>query len=321
MAATLEMILKGRRLQFSNNQNSIGPIRDYIGYGGQSPTVQWPNDAKLAINFVINYEEGSEYSFLQDGENDNYVEVTYNFPENIRDLSRESMYEYGSRAGIWRLFRILEEYGVPATMYACAQAFEVNPVVAKHARNAGYDLLSHGLRWTETWRYSREEEKQAIETAIASFQETWGERPEAWYCRYGSSVNTRELVVEEGGFVYDSDSYNDDLPYYANVEGQPHLVIPYSLTYNDMQGTKSPATFVDYVKRGIDELWREGDAGNPKMMSIGLHPRLMGQAGRANALREVIEYALDKGDVWFARRMDIAKHWLREHPASVSNNA
>lgn len=203
MAATLEMILKGRRLQFSNNQNSIGPIRDYIGYGGQSPTVQWPNDAKLAINFVINYEEGSEYSFLQDGENDNYVEVTYNFPENIRDLSRESMYEYGSRAGIWRLFRILEEYGVPATMYACAQAFEVNPVVAKHARNAGYDLLSHGLRWTETWRYSREEEKQAIETAIASFQETWGNAqrpgtagmghrsiPENWLSKRAASFTT-----------------------------------------------------------------------------------------------------------------------------------
>lgn len=291
------------------------PVRDFLGYGKETPRVQWPNGAKVAVNFVVNYEEGSEYSYEVDGENDNFVEVTYDFPKNLRDLSRESMYEYGSRAGIWRLLRIFKELDVPCTMYACAWAFEKNPEVARYARAAGYDLLSHGLRWNEVWRYTREEERQNIAEAVASFEKTWGERPQGWYCRYGPSVHTRQLVVEEGGFDYDSDAYNDDLPYYTEVAGKQHLVVPYSLTYNDMQGTKSPDSFLEYAKRGLDELWHEGAQGNPKMMSIGLHPRLIGQAGRANALREFIEYAQEKGDVWFARRIDIAHHWLENHPA------
>lgn len=291
-----------------------GPQRDLVGYGQNVPQVEWPNGAKIAINLVVNYEEGSEYSFaMGDAENDVPVDSDYAFPPNVRDLSKESMYEYGSRAGVWRLMRLFKELEVPCTMYACAVAFEQNPAIAKYARNAGYDLLSHGLRWNEVWRYTRDEERENIRLAIESFEKTWGERPHAWYCRYGASVNTRELVVEEGGFTYDSDAYNDDLPYFVDVEGKNHLVIPYSLTYNDMQGSKSPDVFLEFLKRGFDELWNEGSKGSPKMMSIGLHPRLVGQAARTNALREFIEYAQAKGDVWFCRRMDIAEHWIANY--------
>lgn len=295
---------------------STGPVRDFVGYGQSIPKVQWPNGANIAINLVVNYEEGSEYSFDRDGENDVHVESSYNFPGDVRDLSRESMYEYGSRAGIWRLMRLFDELDVPCTFYACADAFEKNPEVAKYARTAGYDLLSHGLRWNEVWRYSREEERNNIRLAIESFERTWGERPRAWYCRYGPSVNTRELVVEEGGFVYDSDAYNDDLPYYVPVGEHQQLVIPYSLTYNDLKGSTSPAEFSDYITRAFDELWHEGENGYPKMMSIGLHPRVVGQAARTNALRQFIEHAQQKGKVWFTRRIDIANHWLEHHPAS-----
>ncbi|MGV5049879.1 polysaccharide deacetylase family protein [Rhodococcus pyridinivorans] len=295
---------------------SAGPVRDFIGYGQNIPKVEWPNGANVAINLVVNYEEGSEYSFDRDGENDVHVESSYNFPTDVRDLSRESMYEYGSRAGIWRLMRLFDEFDVPCTFYACADAFEKNPEVAKYARTAGYDLLSHGLRWNEVWRYSREEERNNIRLAIESFERTWGERPRAWYCRYGASVNTRELVVEEGGFVYDSDAYNDDLPYYVPIGEHQQLVIPYSLTYNDLKGSTSPAEFSDYITRAFDEFWHEGENGYPKMMSIGLHPRVVGQAARTNALRQFIEHAQQKGKVWFTRRMDIANHWLEHHPAS-----
>jgi peptidoglycan/xylan/chitin deacetylase (PgdA/CDA1 family) len=292
-----------------------GTVREFVGYGQHMPKVTWPNGANVAINLVVNYEEGSEYSFDRDGENDVPVEAPYNFPANTRDLSRESMYEYGSRAGIWRLMRLFAELDVPCTFYACAEAFEKNPEVARYARAAGYDLLSHGNRWVEQWRFTREEEREQMKLAIKSFEGTWGERPRAWYCRYGASVNTRELVVEEGGFVYDSDAYNDDLPYYKKMGDHQQLVIPYSLTNNDLQGDKSPSLFSDYVTRAFDELWREGENGSPKMMSVGLHPRTVGQPSRANALREFIEHAQATGKVWFARRMDIANHWLEHHPA------
>lgn len=273
--------------------------------------MEFPDSAHVAVNFVINYEEGSEYSHsCGDGENDSLTEVQYPFPPDVRDLATESMYEYGSRVGIWRLLRLFEEFKVTGTMFACAEAFERNPDVASEAKRLGHDLVSHGYRWEEHWRLSREEEAERIRMAVASFEKTWGSRPTGWYCRYGPSVNTRELLVEEGGFLYDSDAYNDDLPYFVNVGEKRHLVVPYSLTYNDIQGTRTPGDFLDYLKRGLDELWIEGSRGRPKMMSIGLHPRLVGQAGRSNVLREFIEYAQNKGSVWFARRDDIAKNWM-----------
>lgn len=293
--------------------HAYGPPRDLVGYGPRLPQVTWPGGAKVAVNLVVNYEEGSEYSHADgDGRNDSIAEVEYPFPPHVRDLAKESMYEYGSRVGIWRLLRLFNDLDVKATFFACAVAFERNPEVAQAARAAGHDLLAHGWRWEEHWNLDREAEEQRIKQAVQSFSRTWGAAPTGWYCRYGPSVNTRELVVKHGGFLYDSDAYNDDLPYFVTVNSARHLVVPYSLTYNDIQGTRSPDLFLDYLKRGLDELWSEGSAGYPKMMSIGLHPRLVGQAARTNALREFIEYAQAKGDVWFARREDIARHWLQK---------
>lgn len=271
----------------------------------------WPDDANVAVNIVVNYEEGSEYSYaLGDGENDVLGDSGYRFPGGVRDLAQESMYEYGSRAGIWRLLRLFDEYDVPATFFGCAVAFELNPEVARAAAAAGHDLVSHGWRWEEHWRLTRDEEREHIRLAVQSFEKTWGSRPRGWYCRYSPSVNTRELVVEEGGFAFDCDAYNDDLPYFTEVQGRRHLVVPYSQTYNDSQGSKNPTEFFDYIRRAFDELWLEGQRGTPKMMSIGLHPRLVGQAARTHALREFIEHARAKGAVWFARRGDIAQWWI-----------
>jgi peptidoglycan/xylan/chitin deacetylase (PgdA/CDA1 family) len=295
-----------------------GPPRDFVGYGRRVPQVRWPNGARVAISLVLNYEEGSEYSHGNgDGRNDGLTEVIYAMDPKYRDLCAESVFEYGARAGIWRLERLLTELKLPITFYACAVALERNREVAAWLKEAGHEPCSHGWRWEEVWRLSRDEEMDHIRRAIDSIRETCGERPSGWYCRYGPSVHTRELLVEEGGFVYDSDAYNDDLPYYVEVKGRRHLVIPYSMTYNDgkfglLPSYGSPADFVDNLKRGFDQLWDEG-ATHPRMMSIGLHPRLIGQASRIHALREFVEYALKKGGVWFTRRIDIANWWNQNH--------
>ncbi len=291
-----------------------GPARDLVGYGRDIPRVVWPNGAKIAVSLVVNYEEGSEYSLpAGDRRNEMLGEISYPYGHDVRDLSVESTYEYGSRAGIWRLMRLFDDYGVKCTFFGCAVAFELNPQVGEWLQKAQHDLVSHGWRWIEHWRLSRDEEAEHIGRAVESFRKTCGQRPLGWYCRYGPSVNTRELVVAEGGFLFDCDAYNDDLPYFTEVLGKRHLVVPYSLTYNDIQGTRSPAEFLDYCRRGFDELYREGAASCPKMMSIGLHPRLIGQAGRTSALREFIEHAVAKGDVWFAKRTDIAQWWIDHH--------
>ena len=301
------------------DQDIPGPKRDFVGYGRRQPKVVWPNNAKVAVNLVVNYEEGSEYSKpAGDDRNEGLAEISYMLSPQYRDLCAESVYEYGSRAGIWRLLRLFDEYKVKVTFFACAVALERNPEVGQWIQESGHEPCSHGWRWSEHWRFSREEEKQHLRWAIESITKTCGERPLGWYCRYGASVHTRELVVEEGGFVYDSDVYNDDFPSFTQVNGKRHLVVPYTLAYNDAryivaQGYGSPTDFFDSCKRGLDELWREGAAGYPKMMSIGLHPRWAGQAGRTSGLREFIEYAMGKGDVWLARRIDIARWWLEHH--------
>jgi len=301
------------------DQDVPGPRRVFPGYGRRQPKVVWPNGAKVAVNLVVNYEEGSEYSKpAGDGRNEGLAEIPYVMDTQYRDLCAESVYEYGSRAGIWRLMRLFDEYDVKVTFYACAVALERNPEVGQWIQEAGHEPCSHGWRWSEHWLFDREQERQHMQWAIESIERTCGERPLGWYCRYGPSVNTRELVVEEGGFVYDADAYNDDLPYFTEVKGKRHLVVPYTLTYNDgryvlPQGFSGPGDFFDICRRGLDEYMREGEAGYPKMMSIGLHPRWVGQAARVNALREFIEYAQAKGDVWFAKRIDIARWWLEHH--------
>jgi len=305
-------------LQAFRDQPVPGPPRDYVGYGRHIPKVRWPDNARVAINLVLNYEEGSEYTHpAGDKRNDGLTEIPYVMEATYRDLAAESVYEYGSRAGVWRVQRLIDGYKLPLTCFAAATALERNREVAAWLQEAGHEPCSHGWRWEEVWTLSREDEYQHMLWAIASFQDTVGQRPRGWYCRYGPSVHTRELLVEEGGFVYDADAYNDDLPYFTTVKGTRHLVVPYSLTYNDArfvlaQGYSSPADFADSLKRAFDTYWEEG-AERPRMMSIGLHPRLIGQAARIAGLKEFLDYALAKGAVWFAKRIDIAHWWLEHH--------
>jgi peptidoglycan/xylan/chitin deacetylase (PgdA/CDA1 family) len=296
-----------------------GPERDLVGYGPDPPVVVWPDDARVAVSLVVNYEEGAEYAVVDgDDQGETHGEIGYAFPAGQRDLSTESVFEYGSRVGVWRLLRLFDEYGVKTTFHAAARALERNATAAKAIVDLGHEICAHGWRWEEQWRLSREEEREHIRRAVASIRRTVGERPLGWYSRYGPSSNTRELLVEEGGFLYDSDAYNDDLPYYVEVAGKHHLVIPYTHSYNDGRftyspGYGSPQHFVDNCLRAVRELWREGET-TPKMMSIGLHPRLVGQAGRTNALREIIESAQALGGVWFCRRIDVARLWLQQYP-------
>jgi peptidoglycan/xylan/chitin deacetylase (PgdA/CDA1 family) len=299
-----------------------GPPRDFVGYGRRVPRVQWPGGARLALSLVLNYEEGSERSPLEgDGRSEGLGEVVRVVEGGSRDLATESVYEYGSRAGVFRLLRLFERLGVRVTFFAAAMALERNPEVGAWIREAGHEPCAHGWRWSEDWLVSREEEAARIRRAVASIERTCGRRPVGWYNRWMPSIHTRELLVEEGGFLYDSNAYNDDLPYYVSVHGVPHLVVPYTLTYNDVHyaysGYGSPSEFVDTARRAIDFLCREGEEA-PRMISIGLHARWSGQAGRASAVEEIVAYALNRGDVWVATRQQIAEHWRMLYPPTFA---
>jgi peptidoglycan/xylan/chitin deacetylase (PgdA/CDA1 family) len=296
-----------------------GPPRELVGYGEDPPKVRWENDAKVAVQIVVNYEEGSEKTFaMGDGENDIFFELPFKL-EGQRDLAVESMYEYGSRAGIWRILRVFDNAGIPVTFFACAVALERNPAVAEKLVRRGDEAVGHGYRWSNHFEMTRDEEREAIRLAIESIERTTGSRPLGWYCRE-MSVNTRELVVEEGGFLYDSDCYNDDLPYWTRILDRPHLVVPYGLVVNDVryvcqQGFGSPEHFLETAKAHLDRLRNDGD-DVPRMMSVGLHPRITGNPARSDALARFIEYGQSLGDVWFARRIDIANRFVEQEPAS-----
>lgn len=294
------------------------PGRDFVGYGRNPPRVEWPNGARVALSLVLNYEEGSERSFWAgDNRNEGMGEVPRAIDPVYRDLATESVYEYGSRAGVHRLLRLFDRYRVRCTLFAAALALEANREVAAWAREAGHEVCGHGYRWSEDWTVSREEEGERIRLAVASIASTVGHRPVGWYNRWMPSPHTRSLLVEEGGFFYDSNAYNDDLPYYVTVAGKAHLVVPYTLTYNDSHYTYGqlggPDDFLTYCRRGLDYLWDEG-GDVPRLMSIGLHPRLSGQAARASAVRDFVEYALAKSGVWVATRAEIAAHWRHQRP-------
>jgi peptidoglycan/xylan/chitin deacetylase (PgdA/CDA1 family) len=303
----------------SSDQPVDGPARELVGYGEHPPQVRWEGDAKVAVQIVINYEEGSEKTFaMGDGENDILYELPFAL-EGQRDLAVESMYEYGTRAGIWRMLRVFDGAGIPVTFFAAAVALERNPAVAEKLARRGDEAAGHGYRWSNHFEMDRETEREAIRRAIESIEQTTGSRPLGWYCRE-MSVNTRVLVVEEGGFVYDSDCYNDDLPYWTVVKDQPHLVVPYGLVVNDAryvvpQGFGSPEHFFETAKAHLDRLRDDGDDVR-RMMSIGLHPRITGNPARSDALARFIDYAQSLGDVWFARRIDIARTFIEQQPAS-----
>jgi peptidoglycan/xylan/chitin deacetylase (PgdA/CDA1 family) len=291
--------------------------RDFVGYGRNPPDPKWPGGARVALNVCINYEEGSEPSFA-DGDGVSETALTEGgggFPG--RDLAAESMFEYGSRVGFWRLTRLLADRGMTATVMGCALALERNPDAAAAIREYGYDVCAHGWRWERHQFLSEDDERERIRKTVASLTRTVGERPLGWYCRYGAGVNTRRLVVEEGGFLYDSDAYNDELPYWTKVDGKPHLIVPYGLVNNDakfMRGAMATAgDFFTYLKDAFDLLYAEG-ATSPKMMSIGLHTRIAGHPGRAAGFERFLDHIAAHQGVWVCRRADIARHWISSHP-------
>ena len=297
------------------------PARDLIGYGPNPPHPQWPGGARVAVQIAINYEEGAEYAVL-DGSGRNETGMAEaaggRVAPGARDLAFESMYEYGSRVGFWRLMQLLRERQWPATIFGCAVALERNPQAAQAIAAAGFDVCCHGWRWEEHFRLSVDEERERIARAIESLVRTTGTRPLGWYCRYGPSENTRRLLVEEGGFLYDSDAYNDELPYWVQVGATPHLVVPYAMDTNDARfaasgGFASAFDFENYLKASFDRLYTEG-ATSPRLLSIGLHPRLAGRPGRAHALAAFMDHVLGHEKVWLCRRVDIARHWINVHP-------
>jgi putative urate catabolism protein len=296
--------------------------RDLIGYGAQPPHPRWPGDARIALSFVLNYEEGGERNILHgDKESEAFLsEMVAAQPlPGVRNMSMESLYEYGSRAGVWRILELFAKHQVPLTVFAVAMAAERHPEVIRAMVQAGHEICSHGYRWIDYQYMEEAEERAHLQRAIEILTELTGERPLGWYTGR-TGPNTRRLVMEEGGFLYDSDTYDDDLPYWepTSPAGKPHLVIPYTLDTNDMrftqvQGFHTAEQFFQYLKDAFDTLYEEG-ATAPKMLSIGLHCRLIGRPGRLVGLKRFLEYAQSHERVWFARRVDIARHWHREHP-------
>ena len=296
--------------------------RDMVGYGQHPPHPKWPNDAKIAVQFVVNYEEGGENCILHGDEASEAFlsEIVGAQPwPGQRHLSMESIYEYGSRAGAWRLLRTFEDTQVPFTVFCVGMALERNPKPVIAMRDAGAEIASHGYRWIDYRHVPEDVERVHIASAVRAHETHLGERPLGFY-QGRTGDNTRRLCVEEGGFLYDADAYNDDLPFYDQVNGSSHLVVPYTLDTNDMrfasvQGFNSGTQFFDYLKDAFDVLYAEGEA-QPKMLSIGLHCRLAGRPARVAALRRFIDYIQGHDRVWCTRRLDIARHWLSNFPPS-----
>ncbi len=306
--------------------------RDLIGYGHTPPHPQWPNGARVALQFVLNYEEGSENCVLHgDAASETFLsEIIGAQAFNMRHMSMETLYEYGSRAGLWRLLRMFEERGLPLTVFGVAMALKRNPEAVAAFRQLGHEIACHGLRWISYQQVDEATERAHIAEAVQIIRELTGSAPLGWYTGR-DSPNTRRLVVEHGGFAYDADSYADDLPYWdpvriTDADGksitQAQLVVPYTLDTNDMrfaamQGFNSGTQFFDYLKDAFDVLYREGDPAGlnaPKMLSIGLHCRIVGRPARAAALARFLDYVQAHDKVWITRRIDIAEHWRRTHP-------
>jgi len=292
--------------------------RDLIGYGSKGKKIFWPNNAKLALQIVLNYEEGGENSILN---GDKYSET---FLSEIigakaikgRHISMESIYEYGSKSGFWRLDRLFKEKKIPVTIFGVGLALEQNPDVCDAIKNGDYEIAAHGYRWIDYQDIKKSVEKKHMQQAIKTIKNIFGSRPLGWYTGR-CSPNTRDLVFDDGGFLYDSDSYSDDLPYWEQRGKKKQLIIPYTLDNNDMrfatnQGFNTGDHFYNYLKDSFDALYEEGET-NPKMMSVGLHCRLIGRPGRIQSLKKFLDYVLKFDDVWICKRIDIAKHWIKNY--------
>ncbi len=292
--------------------------RDMCGYGQRPPEANWPNGARTAVQFVINYEEGGENCVLHgDSASEAFLSeiVGAEAIEGARHMNMESLYEYGSRAGFWRLHRLFTEHGMPVTVFGVAMALERNPDAVAAMQAAGWEIASHGYRWVDYQHVDEATERAHMAKAIEIHERVTGERPSGWYLGR-CSPNSHRLVAEDGGFVYNADSYADDVPYWDYARDQPQLMVPYTLDANDMrfataQGFNSGKQFYRYLKDTFKTLHAEGG----RMMSVGLHCRLAGRPGRAAAVRKFLEYIAGKEDVWVATRLDIARHWRAQHPA------
>ena len=295
--------------------------RDFLGYGANPPDPKWPNGAKLALSFVLNYEEGGENTVLNgDAGSELYLhEVPGGSPIlGERNRTVESQFDYGARAGVWRILRAFDARKLPLTVYGVGRALELNPTVTRAFADAGHEVASHAWRWIDYHDVDEATERAEIARCVAVIERLTGTRPVGWYTGR-ISPNTRRLVAEHGGFLYDSDSYADDLPFYVTAAGKPMLIIPYTLDNNDMKyavppGFSAPDGWEQYMTDAFETLLAEGRAGAPKMMSVGLHCRLIGRPGRAAALARFLDRVAATPDVWVCRRADIARHWWAQHP-------
>ncbi|SOU05337.1 allantoinase PuuE [Xanthomonas arboricola] len=296
----------------------MNTARDLVGYGATPPAAQWPGGARIAVQFVINYEEGAENCVLNgDAGSEAFLSemVGTQAQPGARAMAMESLYEYGSRAGFWRLHRLFTARNVPVTVFGVAQALACNPEAVAAMQAADWEIASHGLRWIDYQHVDEATERAHIAEAIAVHTRATGSRPLGWY-QGRTSPNTARLVAEEGGFVYDADSYADDVPYYDHRHGRAQLIVPYTLDANDMKfvaynGFADGEPFFRYLRDGFEQLRSEGG----RMLSVGLHGRIVGKPARAAALARFVDHVLASGDAWIACRIDIARHWLQVHPA------
>ncbi|MEF9420275.1 chitin deacetylase [Xanthomonas axonopodis pv. khayae] len=296
----------------------MNAARDLVGYGATPPAAQWPGSARIAVQFVINYEEGAENCVLNgDAGSEAFLSemVGAQAHAGARAMAMESLYEYGSRAGFWRLHRLFTARNVPVTVFGVAQALASNPDAVAAMQAAQWEIASHGLRWIDYQHVDEATERAHIAEAIAVHTRVTGSRPLGWY-QGRTSPNTARLIAEEGGFVYDADSYADDVPYYDGRHGRAQLIVPYTLDANDMKfvaynGFADGEPFFRYLRDSFEQLRGEGG----RMLSIGLHGRIVGKPARAAALARFVDHVLASGDAWIARRIDIARHWLQVHPA------
>lgn len=296
--------------------------RDMVGYGAHPPHPRWPGNARVALQIVVNYEEGGENNVLHgDAASETFLSEIIGAAafEGRRHMSMESIYEYGSRAGFWRLMHLFEERKLPVTMFAVAMALERHPEAAKAMVELGHEVASHGWRWINYDQVDEVTEREHLNRAIASIEKLTGQRPLGWYTGR-TSERTQRIVAEEGGFLYDADSYADDLPYWVKVAGRDQLIVPYTLDANDMrfatpQGFNTGDQFFTYLHDTFDTLYEEGERA-PKMMSVGLHCRLAGRPGRIGGLKRFLDHVQRHDKVWICRRVDIARHWRQVHPAA-----